>query len=231
MTINWPRGTFVTGTDTGVGKTVVAVALMSALRSRGLSVVGMKPVASGSAHTAGGLRNADALALQAAGTTWFEYSRINPYAFEPAIAPHIAAAETGVRIDIPHLVSAYRWLAERVAHVVVEGAGGWRVPIGPAALLSDLPAALDLDVLMVVGLRLGCLSHALLTAEAIERSDRLRLIGWVGNTIEEKFQPFDENAATLRRLLPCPCLGILPHLADLDHTLAATALQLEAAAV
>jgi len=226
----WPQGIFVTGTDTGVGKTVVAVALMTALRAKGRSVAGMKPVASGSVPTAEGLRNDDALALQSAGTTRFDYARVNPYAFEPAIAPHLAAAAAGTRIDLTRLTAAYRWLSEHAAHVIVEGAGGWRVPIGESGLLSDLPRALDLAVVLVVGLRLGCISHALLTAEAVAGSDKLRLIGWVGNTIDEDFPFFAENVQTLRRSLEAPCLGIVPRLRPPDAGRAAVALNLEAAA-
>jgi dethiobiotin synthetase len=207
------RGYFVTGTDTGVGKTLVAAAFMKQQVSLGMRVVGMKPVASGCYPTAAGLRNEDALLLEQQATVQHPYWRVNPYAFAPAIAPHLAAHAAGVTIELPLLISSYHELASDADVVIVEGAGGWRVPIGPAALLSDLPETLGLDVVLVVGLRLGCLNHALLTSEAIVGGGKSRLAGWVGNGIDPTFSPWDENIETLRKRIPAPCLGIIPPLA------------------
>jgi dethiobiotin synthetase len=229
-----PRSLFITGTDTGVGKTLVSCALIHALKVQGLKVAGMKPVASGSEQTSAGLRNADALALQQAANVTAEYSLINPYCFAPAIAPHLAARQVGVSIQLPVLLSAYQQLQQRADCVVVEGAGGWRVPLEPAGYLSEFPEALQLNVILVVGLRLGCLNHALLTAEAIQ-SGPCRLLGWVGNSVDAEFAQRDENLATLTQRLAAPCLGVIPHApgangaagvdaAELRHYLRLTAL-------
>jgi dethiobiotin synthetase len=206
-------GYFVTGTDTGVGKTLIAAALMKQQAALGLRVAGMKPVASGCYPTAAGLRNEDAVLLDQQATARHPYSRVNPYAFAPAIAPHLAALAVGVTIDMGLLVSSYHELALGADVVIVEGAGGWRVPIGPDGLLSDFPEVLGLDVILVVGLRLGCLNHALLTCEAIAGGGKSRLVGWIGNGIDPAFSPRDENIEALRRRIPAPCLGIVPPLA------------------
>ena len=206
-------GYFVTGTDTGVGKTLIAAALMKQQAALGLRVAGMKPVASGCRPTAAGLRNDDAVLLEQQATARHPYSRVNPYAFAPAIAPHLAAVAAGVTIELPLLVLAYQELALDADVVIVEGAGGWRVPTGPVGLLSDFPEALALDVILVVGLRLGCLNHALLTSEAIAGGARSRLVGWVGNGIDPTFSPAEENIETLRQRIPAPCLGVVPPLA------------------
>jgi dethiobiotin synthetase len=205
------RGWFVTGTDTGVGKTRASSGLIRALRQRGLRAHGMKPVASGSERSAAGLRNEDALALISASGLACAYEDVNPYAFEPAVAPHIAAAAAGVTIAFDSIGSAYQRLAAAADHVVVEGAGGWRVPLGPTTFLSDLVRYLQLDVILVVGLRLGCLNHAILTAEAVERLDGLRLIGWIGSALDADMPNIGDNIATLRHALTAPCVGILPH--------------------
>lgn len=207
-------GYFVTGTDTGVGKTLIAAALLRQQAALGLRVAGMKPIASGCYPTAAGLRNDDATLLEQQATTRFPYALVNPYAFEPAIAPHLAAQAVGIEIELPVLVTAYNVLAAQSDVVIVEGAGGWRVPIGSAGLLSDFPEALGLNVILVVGLRLGCLNHALLTSEAIASGGKSRLVGWVGNGIDPAFSPFEENVETLRRRIPAPCLGIVPPLKE-----------------
>jgi dethiobiotin synthetase len=217
------RGLFVTGTDTGVGKTLVAAGLLHALRRQGLVVAGMKPVASGAILTPDGLRNDDALALAAACSARWPYEVINPYAFEPAIAPHIAAAEAGVIVDLAVLQRAYGELAAASDAVVVEGAGGFLVPLGPALSFADLPAALGLEVVLVVGLRLGCLNHAFLTAEAIAARG-LTLAGWVGNQVDPHFARLEENLAALRRTLPAPCWGVVSWQPAGDPSLAAAAL-------
>ncbi len=203
-----PRSFFITGTDTGVGKTLVSCSLIHAFKVRGLKVAGMKPVASGSEHTPEGLRNSDALALQQAANVPAAYDTINPYCFEPAIAPHLAARQAGVSIELAKLQVAYRQLCAEAEVVIVEGAGGWRVPL-EHGYLSDFAEALKLDVVLVVGLRLGCINHAVLTAGVIQPGP-CRLVGWVGNTIDPAFAPLQENLDTLAQRLPAPCLGVLP---------------------
>jgi len=206
------KGLFITGTDTGVGKTVVASGLVRLAASSGRRVVGLKPVASGAERTADGLRNEDALALAAESSMHLPYALTNPLCFEPAIAPHIAAADAGVAIAVPDLVTWYARATGPADLAIVEGAGGWRVPLHPDGFLSDLPEQLGLDVLLVVGLRLGCLNHARLTLEAIERSGRCRYVGWIGNRIDPAFVRLDENLATLSRLLGGPPLAVIPPL-------------------
>ena len=201
-------GVFITGTDTGVGKTRVATGLCQAYADLGRRVAAMKPVSAGCSMTPAGLSNADALALGDAATVRCSYSDLNPYAFEAPIAPHIAAADAGVDIDLEVLDRAYRRLAAESDVVVVEGAGGFLVPVGPAASLADLAVMWQLDVVLVVGLRLGCLNHALLTLEAIERRG-LRLAGWVGNAIEAQFPRRAENLDALGARLGAPCLASL----------------------
>jgi len=201
---------FVAGTDTGIGKTHAACTLIHALRAAGHSVCGMKPVASGCVETVHGLRNEDALALQAASAPPPVYEEINPVALREPLSPHLAAAHEGVTITLPSLHAAFQKLSARYDAVVVEGVGGWRVPLSSGLLTSELPKAWDLSVVLVVGLRLGCLNHALLSAEAI-RADGCRLVGWIGNCIDPSMAAIEENIATLRTLLPIPCLGLLPH--------------------
>ena len=205
------RDFFVTGTDTGVGKTLVSTGLLRAWRHRGRAAAGMKPVASGSAVTPRGLRNDDALALLAQSARDWPYELVNPYAFAPAIAPHLAAAEAGTGIRLEPIVQAFRRLQAGSQVVVVEGAGGFLVPLGPALSFADLPAALGLEVILVVGLRLGCLNHALLAAEAIARRG-LTLAGWVGSAIDPAFARPEANLDSLQRRLDGPCIGVVPHL-------------------
>jgi dethiobiotin synthetase len=206
------EGIFVTGTDTGIGKTVVAAGLVRLLARQGLRVIGLKPVASGAERTPQGLRNADALALSAESSVEVPYQATNLYCFEPAIAPHLAAAEAGVELEIDELVHWYRQASAAADIAIVEGAGGWRVPLHPKGFLSDLPEALGLGVILVVGLRLGCLSHARLAFEAIERTGRCPFLGWIGNRIDPGFERLDGNLATLARLIGGPPLAVLPPL-------------------
>jgi dethiobiotin synthetase len=203
-------GLFITGTDTGVGKTLVATALLSAYASQGLVTAAMKPVASGCEHTSAGLRNDDALRLQGQATLDIDYSTLNPYAFAPAIAPHIAARQAGISIDLPRLVETYASLAARADVVVVEGAGGWYVPLDAQHSMADLARDLALPVILVVGMRLGCINHALLTAAAI-RTEGLPLTGWVANTIDPDMPCLVENLHTLQQTIHAPCLGVIPH--------------------
>jgi dethiobiotin synthetase len=202
------RAVFIAGTDTGIGKTHAACSLVHALRATGASVCGMKPIASGCVQTAQGLRNDDALALQAASAPMPAYEHINPLALREPLSPHLAAAREGVTIALTPLQAAFQVLHARYDIVVVEGVGGWRVPLAPGLLA--LPRAWQLPVILVVGLRLGCLNHALLSAEAIG-ADGCRLVGWIGNCIDPAMDALEENIATLRAMLPGPCLGILPH--------------------
>ncbi|HVA54849.1 MAG TPA: dethiobiotin synthase [Gammaproteobacteria bacterium] len=200
------RGFFITGTDTGVGKTLVAAGLLRIFAAAGLRAVGMKPVASGALQTTAGLRNADALALQAASTASQPYDDVNPYVFVPAIAPHLAAAEAGVTIEPSRILAAYQRLCCGADVVVVEGVGGWQVPLADGLQLPDLARSLGLPVILVVGLRLGCLNHAQLSARAI-REDGLTLAGWVANTIDFDFERRSGNLATLKRVMQAPLLG------------------------
>ena len=205
-----PRAFFVTGTDTGVGKTRVAAALCRAFAQRGGKVSGMKPIASGCNATPAGLRNDDALALQAAMNVCAAYEDVNPYAFQPAIAPHIAAAEASTPIDFAVLDRAFKRLRMQSDIVIVEGAGGWLAPLDADRDFADLAVHWELEVILVVGLRLGCLNHALLTAESVAARG-LQLAAWAGNHIDPGFERARENLATLHSRLRAPCLGILPH--------------------
>jgi len=203
---------FIAGTDTDVGKTTIAAGLLHAAQLAGLSTLGAKPVASGCEVTPKGLRNADALALMAQSSLKLPYERINPYAFEPAIAPHLAAREAGIDLSVQSLLGPMREiLAQQADFTLIEGAGGWRVPLSHHANLSDLAVALKLPVILVVGVRLGCINHALLSAEAISR-DGLQLAGWVANIIDPKTSRLEENLASLAERLPAPCLGRVPRL-------------------
>jgi dethiobiotin synthetase len=206
-----PPGYFITGTDTGVGKTMVTLGLMRCLQDRGRRVVAMKPVASGCQHTAQGLRNADALLLQRQASLPLAYSQVNPYAFEPAIAPHLAAAEAGRRIEFSTIRTIYRHLAAQADQVCVEGIGGWLVPLNEAQTVADLAAELGLGIILVVGIRLGCLNHALLTRAAIE-STGLQLAGWVANKTSPDCERAAENINALRSRLVAPLLGTVPFL-------------------
>lgn len=204
------RGVFVTGTDTGVGKTRVAVALIHALRARGLRVAAMKPVAAGCVP---GALNEDVVALSRAAGVAAAPADVNPYSFDEAIAPHIAAAAAGTAISLARIVAACERLAAAADAVVVEGAGGWRVPLNAGEDMADLASSLGLPVVLVVGLRLGCLNHALLSADAIVARG-VRWGGWVGNRIDPDMARVDENIDALRARLPGPCLGVQPYLPD-----------------
>lgn len=203
---------FITGTDTDAGKTSVAAGLLCAAKQQGCSTLAMKPVASGCEMTEQGLRNSDALALIAQSTVQLPYSQINPYAFAPAIAPHIAAQEAGVELSVADLYrTAQVILQQQADFTVIEGAGGWRVPISNTEFLSDFAIALQLPVILVVGVKLGCINHALLSAQAI-LNDGLELAGWVANVVDPNCARLAENLATLQQLMPAPCLAEVPHL-------------------
>jgi len=209
------RGFFVTGTDTGVGKTFVACALLHAFANRGLRTVGMKPIAAGAVLAGTRLVNDDVAALRAASSVSAPEDLVNPYCFGPAIAPHIAAAEAGVEIEDERLKCAYVELAGLADCVIVEGAGGFRVPLGDRLDMRDLAVRLGLPVILVVGLRLGCLNHALLTAESVE-SAGLQLAGWVANRIDPDMARADENVQALQTRLRAPLLAHIPYCGTKD---------------
>lgn len=203
------RSFFVTGTDTGVGKTLVTAALLRVLRESGVTVAGMKPVAAGAVAGPEGPANEDALLLQAESSVRHPYALVNPWLFEPAIAPHIAAADAGVVIDTDRIIRAHDLLRASAAVVLAEGAGGFLVPMDERRSCADLPGLLGMEILLVVGLRLGCLNHALLTVAAI-RERGYKLTGWIGNCIDPAFARRDANIATLKAMIAAPCLGIVP---------------------
>ena len=201
---------YITGTDTGVGKTLATAALLHALRGRGLRAVGMKPVASGCERTSGGWRNDDALMLQAASDPRPRYEDVNPHALPAPTAPQLAARESGLEVDLESIVAAHARLAASAERVMVEGVGGWMAPLADGLEQCALARALGAHVVLVVGLRLGCLSHARLTARAIE-ADGLRLAGWIGSAVDPAFERQDAYLDLLRAALPASCLGVLPH--------------------
>ncbi|MEJ0037237.1 MAG: dethiobiotin synthase [Gammaproteobacteria bacterium] len=203
------RGVFITGTDTEVGKTVVATAIIRSLVEAGYRIAGMKPIAAGAEATPAGLQNADAAALRAAANVPATYEIVNPYCFKLAASPHIAAANEGISIKLAPIVQAFGQLTRGSDMVVVEGAGGWYAPITDAETMADVAASLDLPVILVVGLRLGCLNHALLTADAIERRG-LTCAGWIGNHLRPRFEHAAENLATLEARLSAPLLEVVP---------------------
>ncbi|YCH22473.1 dethiobiotin synthase [Pseudomonas sp. D1-3] len=203
---------FVTGTDTEIGKTTIAAGLLHAARVAGLSTAAAKPIASGCQLTAEGLRNDDALALLAQCSLPLRYEEVNPLAFAPAIAPHLAARDAGVSLEVPALQTAVRTILGKGADfTLVEGAGGWRVPLGGMATLADLARALSIPVILVVGVRLGCINHALLSADAIV-ADGLTLAGWVANGVDPHVTRLEDNLATLAERLAAPCIGQVPFL-------------------
>ena len=203
------RGVFVTGTDTGVGKTWTVLGLLTALRQRGQRVRGMKPVATGCRPTEQGLRSDDALMILDHAGEDLPYEWVNPYAFEPPIAPAFAARQAGVRISIPRICAVERRLARAAELAVIEGIGGWRVPLGPRSCVSDLAARLGYPVVLVVGLRLGCINHALLTAEAIER-DGAVLAGWVAIQIDRDYRTLRDTLDTVKARIPSPATRLHP---------------------
>lgn len=217
---------FIAGTDTGVGKTLITSALVHRYAQNGARSVGMKPVAAGCEWLDGRLMSEDVVQLVAAGNVTIDLDLINPYAFAPPIAPHIAAEKAGVSIELPVIRQAYDALQAEVDSVMVEGVGGFCVPLGADIDTADLAQTLGLPVLLVVGMRLGCINHALLTLEAIQARG-LRLSGWVANCIDPEMAALDDNIAALRQRLPAPCLGIVPALGAADFRLAATYLQLD----
>lgn len=220
------RGYFVTGTDTGVGKTLVSAALLHVLSSRGLHTAAMKPVASGCTPTPDGPRSDDALTLLRHATVQCPYAQCNPYSFVPAIAPHLAAHEARVRIEPAAICSLFDALKAGADAVVVEGVGGWSVPLNERETVADLARALQLPVILVVGLRLGCLNHALLTAEAIAR-DECVLAGWIANQPDPEMERVQDNISALTERIRAPHLGTIAWQAQPDVAAAARLLRIE----
>jgi len=217
------RGYFVTGTDTGVGKTLVTAALLRVFRGAGMRVAGMKPIAAGAVAGPEGPANEDALLLQAESSVRHPYALVNPCLFEPAIAPHIAASEAGRPIDTASIAQAHERLAASAEIVFAEGAGGFLVPLDERRSCAELPALLGMHVILVVGLRLGCLNHAFLTVEAIAARG-LTLAGWIGNAIDPGFARREANLAALAARVPAPCLGLVPWMAEPSVSTAAASL-------
>lgn len=207
-----PKHFFVTGTDTAVGKTLITAALLLNARAFGLRAVGLKPVSAGCTRVNGQLVNDDALLLQRYASVPLDYSQVNPVALEPAMAPHIAARRAGTDLRASALVAAVARVKDEGHDVLlVEGAGGWLVPLNDTETMADVAMTLGYPVIMVVAMRLGCLNHALLTAEAI-RAAGLPLAGWVANSTGPTMEAFDENVQTLERWLPALRLGSVPYL-------------------
>ncbi len=209
------KGFFITGTDTDVGKTWVSIGLVERLKQQGHQVGVMKPIAAGCEQTPAGLRNEDAELLRQTSPLELDYDRVNPYAFAAPIAPHIAAEQTDERIDCQLLLQQFKRIQAQSDCVIVEGAGGWKVPLNEAENLDDLALMLNLPVILVVGMRLGCINHALLSAEAIENKG-LSLAGWVANIIQPDQDCLEENINSLQQRINAPMLGRVEHLAKLD---------------
>ena len=206
---------YVTGTDTGIGKTLASCALLHALRAHGLRAAGMKPVASGCERIDGEWRNADALALQAAGEPGIAYADINPFALEHPLAPELAARDAGVEVSLLPILASHARLSDHADALIIEGVGGWDAPLSASLMQADLVRMLRLPVLLVVGLRLGCLNHALLSARAIA-ADGAHLAGWIASHVDPEMERVEDNIAMLRARLPAPCWGVLPHAPGAD---------------
>lgn len=203
---------FVTGTDTDAGKTFCASAILYQAQRQGLTSLGLKPIAAGCSETDEGLRNDDALSLIAHSSEKLPYKEVNPIALRAAIAPHIAAEQEATPVSVKQL---QRLLQPGLAHnaqlTLIEGAGGWLVPLNQQENLSDLAVALNLPVILVIGLKLGCINHSLLTVQALQQQG-LTLAGWVGSCVEQHMPVREQNIITLKQQISAPCLGIVPHL-------------------
>ncbi len=208
-------GVFITGTDTDIGKTWISAGLMVALKKQGRSVAGMKPIASGCNQSSDGLRNADANLLMKQASQKFLYDDVNLFAFVPAIAPHVAALDAGVVISCEKTIKSYRLLESKSDIVVVEGVGGWKVPLNNQETVADLARTLAVPVILVVGIRLGCINHALLSYEAII-NDGLNVAGWVANCVDDHCLRIDENIDAIRQRVDAPLLGVVPWMERLD---------------
>ena len=206
---------FITGTDTDVGKTEVAAGLLEAANQKGLRTGAIKPVAAGCEDRGDGPQNNDAIKLQALANVDLSYQQVNPVALDLPMAPHIAAQEQGKVLSANRLTGFCRGVTMLpMDFLVIEGAGGWRVPINKRETMADIPKQLNADVILVVGIRLGCINHALLTAQAI-RQDGLKIAGWVANILDTEMLRIDENIDTLKHMLIEPCLGVVPRLSEI----------------
>ncbi len=205
---------FITGTDTEIGKTWCTLALIQHFKNQGLRVAGMKPIATGCQLQQGELRNSDAEAILAVSGLKVPYDWVNPYAFEPPIAPHVAAMQAGKIIELKHIINKYQQLSDYADIIIIEGIGGWRVPINMNQTLKDIVLALNAPVILVVGLRLGCINHALLSAETIG-NDGCSLVGWIANPLDAQFETL-ACVDTLSNWLTTPFLAQLPYLTHFD---------------
>jgi dethiobiotin synthetase len=218
-------GYFITGTDTSCGKTEITLGLMHLLQAQGKSVVGMKPVASGATVTEDGLRNDDAQRILHHSSQSVPYELVNPCVFEPPIAPHLAAGKLEQKIGFELILGCYERLSSLADMVIVEGVGGWRVPLGEDGDLSDLAQAMKLPVILVVGMKLGCLNHALLSVDAI-RAKGLVLAGWVANIMDPEVLELEANLETLRQTIGAPCLGVVPYMRTVSTEIIAASIRL-----
>jgi dethiobiotin synthetase len=217
---------FIAGTDTDAGKTLISQALLELAKTQGLSCYALKPVAAGCEKTSQGLQNDDALKLMDAASVKLSYQQVNPIALEQAIAPHVAAKKEQRSIDLQRIVGFCRGaMMNRADFVLIEGAGGWRVPLNSRETMAQIPKALSLPVILVVGVKLGCINHALLTIEAMQR-DGVQISGWVANQVDPNMSASDESIETLRLAIKAPLLGVVPYLECADPKEAATYLQL-----
>ena len=224
------KGFFVTGTDTEVGKTFCAAGLLHALQSQGLTTIAMKPVASGCEVTPEGLRNEDALLLMEQMTAQASYDEVNPYAFVPPMAPHLAASQVGLTIDSGSLVEQATMLATRADRIVVEGAGGWLAPLNEQQSFADLVQQLELPVILVVGIRLGCLNHALLSYESMSARG-VTVAGWIANTglaDAANCMDIEENISSLTSRISAPLIGTVPFVGDGNVTSISSRLNISA---
>lgn len=219
------QGYFITGTDTECGKTEITLGLMHLLQAKGKSVSGMKPVASGALDTKDGQRNDDAQRIQQQASKLIPYDLVNPFAFEPPIAPHLAADIVEQKISFELILECYERLSSLSDRVIVEGVGGWRVPLSSDGDLSDLAKAMGLPVILVVGVKLGCINHALLAVESI-LAKKLTLAGWVANVMDPEMLELDANLATLRESIDAPCIGVVPYMHTVDTSAVADYLKL-----
>lgn len=209
-------GYFITSTDTDVGKTTVCLCLMKYLKENGKQVACMKPISAGCDATADGLRNDDAVKLISESSVPLPYELVNPYAFEPPIAPHIAAKQSKTLIDLSTIKDCYDNITNNADVVIVEGAGGWLVPINDTETMADIAASLRLPVILVVGIRLGCLNHALLTVNSIEESG-LTMAGWIANHLDKDMPEQDKNVETLERMIAAPLIGTVDYCDNIEH--------------
>jgi dethiobiotin synthetase len=204
------QGYFITGTDTGIGKTWTSLALMQYFQHKGKTVVGMKPVSAGCEMINGQLKNEDALQLQKQSSIEVTYDLVNPYAFSRAISPHIAAKKAGIEVDIKRIQQNYTKLAALVDVVIVEGVGGWMVPLNTRQDVSNLAEQLNLSIIIVVGMRLGCINQARLTFAAIKQQ-KLRCAGWIASCVEKEMSELDANITTLQGFMDMPLLAVFPY--------------------